>query len=68
VQAGQHRVDGFARRRLAGTNEARQIGRVKLPEVHVYSTQSLGISMPKIEHVAVEIGHIEIAQAVVMDR
>ena len=34
AQARQHRIDGFARRGLSGADEAREIGRVVLPEFH----------------------------------
>ena len=41
VQAGKHRIDGFARRGLAGPDEACEIGRVVLPEFHQNTVVSL---------------------------
>ena len=68
MQARQHRVDGFARRGLTGADEARQVGRVELPEFHRCSPSLFFDFHPEEEHVAVEIGHIEVAQAVVVVR
>src|ERR1700704_7061541 len=36
VQAAQHRIDRVARRGLAGADEAREVGRVVLPELHEF--------------------------------
>ena len=47
VEATERRIDGIARRGLAGADEPREIRRVILPEVHVIFLQLFLNFMPK---------------------
>ncbi len=58
VQAAEDGVDGLPRRGLAGADEARQVGRVVLPKLHLAVARVLRDFHAEEDHVAVEIGHM----------